>query len=91
MIDVKKALINPSAVFKRPEDVIDSNELTREQKIEILKRWEYDARELQVADEESMTAPRPEPVPLELILQALRSLGAPANVEHSAPTKQGSH
>jgi len=35
MIDVKKALINPSAVFKRPEDVIDSNELTREQKIEI--------------------------------------------------------
>jgi len=88
MIDVKKALINPSAVFKRPEDVIDSNELTREQKIEILKRWEYDARELQVADEESMTAPRPEPVALESI-HALRSLGAPANVEHSAPTKQG--
>jgi hypothetical protein len=38
-----------------------------------------------------MTAPRPEPVALESILHALRSLGAPANVEHSAPTKQGGH
>ncbi len=91
MVDVKQALLNPSAVFNRPEEVVDSKELTRDQKIEILKRWEYDARELQVADEESMTAPRPEPVDLESILHALRSLGAPADVEHSAPTKQGGH
>ena len=91
MVDVKQAVLNPSAVFKRPQEVVDCKELTHGQKIEILKRWEYDARELQVADEESMTAPRPEPVALESILQALRALGAPANVEHSAPTKQGGH
>ncbi|MGH7852881.1 MAG: hypothetical protein ACREP3_05535 [Candidatus Binatia bacterium] len=89
MVDVKKALLNPSAVFKRPEEVVESNELSRNQKIEILGRWEYDVRQLQVADEESMTAPRPEPVTLDAVLKALRALGAPADVEHSAPTKQG--
>lgn len=89
MVDVKKALLNPSAVFKRPEEVVQSNELSRDQKIEILGRWEFDVRQLQVADEESMTAPRPEPVTLDAVLKALRVLGAPADVEHSAPTKQG--
>jgi hypothetical protein len=89
MVDVKKALLNPSAVFKRPEEIVESNELSRNQKIEILGRWEYDVRQLQVADEESMTAPRPEPVTLDAVLKALRALGAPADVEHSAPTKQG--
>ena len=89
MVDVKKALLNPSAVFERPDEVVQSNELSRDQKIEILGRWEYDVRQLQVADEESMTAPRPEPVTLDAVLKALRALGAPADVEHSAPTKQG--
>jgi hypothetical protein len=88
MVDVKKALLNPSVVFKRPEEVVQSNELSRDQKIEILSRREFDVRQLQVADEESMTAPRPEPVTLDAVLKAPRVLGAPA-VEHSAPTKQG--
>lgn len=89
MVDVKAALLNPATVFARPDDVVQNHELSREQKIEILHRWEYDARELQVADEESMTAPRAEPVTLQTILEALRALGAPSDVEHSAPTKQG--
>jgi hypothetical protein len=89
MADVQKALLNPSVVFKQPIEVIESKDLTREQKIEILRRWEYDIRQLQVADEESMTAPRPEPVTLDAILKSLRVLGAPADPEHSAPTKQG--
>jgi hypothetical protein len=89
MVDVKKALLNPSTEFKQPDEVVRSKQLTRDQKIEILRRWEYDIRELQVADEESMTAPRPEPVTLDLILNALRALGAAADTERSAPTKQG--
>jgi hypothetical protein len=89
MVDVKKALLNPSAVFKQPEEVVQSKDLTRNQKVEVLSRWEYDIRQLQVADEEGMTAPRLEPVALEAVLKALRALGAPADVEHSAPTKQG--
>ena len=89
MIDIKKALLDPSAVFHKPAEVVESDELEREQKIEILRRWEYDARELQVADDESMTAPRPERVTLDAVLQALRALGASPDPERSAPTKQG--
>jgi hypothetical protein len=89
MIDVKKALLDPSAVFREPDEVVESKLLNREQKIEILRRWEYEVRELQVADEESMTAPRPERVTLDAVLKALRAVGAPADMERTAPTKQG--
>jgi len=89
MIDVKQALIT-SAVFQKPQDVIERNDLSRQQKIEILRRWEYDARELQVAEEEGMKPPPGAPaIALDSILKALRTLGAAADVEHSAPTKQG--
>lgn len=87
MIDVEKALLDPGLVFKTPGEVVANNELTRAQKIEILRRWEYDVRELEVADEEGMEGP--EPVTLDAVLDALRTLGAPEDTEHSAPTKQG--
>src|SRR5262250_396801 len=48
MIDVEKALLDPGLVFKTPGEVLANNELTRAQKIEILRRWEYDVRELQM-------------------------------------------
>lgn len=90
MKDIEKAPLNPAMVFKNPQEVVESNDLSREQKIEILRRWEYDLRELQVADEESMTAPKPEAVTLDMIfLKALHSVGAPPDVERTAPTKQG--
>ena len=89
MKDIEKALLNPAMVFKSPQEVVDSGDLSREQKIEILRRWEYDLRELQVADEESMTAPKPEAVTLDMVLKALHSVGAPPDVERTAPTKQG--
>jgi hypothetical protein len=89
MLDVKKALLDPSEVFKCPDDILHNRDLSRQQKIDILRRWEYDLRQLQVADDESMTAPKPEPVGLENVLKCLRELGAPADVERSAPTKQG--
>jgi len=89
MKDIEKALLNPAMVFKTPEEVVDSGDLSREQKIEILRRWEYDVRELQVADEENMTAPKPEAVTLDMVLKALHAVGAPPDVERTAPTKQG--
>jgi hypothetical protein len=54
MVDVEKALVDPALVFKTPEEVLADSELSREQKIKILRRWEYDVRELQVAEEEGM-------------------------------------
>jgi hypothetical protein len=87
MVDVEKALLDPGLVFKTPDEVVVSNELSREQKINILRRWEYDVRELEVAEEEGMKGPKL--VSLDDVLRALRSLGAPADTERSAPTKQG--
>ncbi len=63
MIDLKKAMLDPTMVFKDPKDVVANVELTRDQKIEILRRWEYDARQLEVAEEEAgMAAARPPPM-----------------------------
>jgi hypothetical protein len=87
MVDIEKALLDPGLVFKTPQELLANNELSREQKIEILRRWEYDVRQLQVAAEESMEGPQP--VALEDVLQALRTIGAAADPERSAPTKQG--
>ena len=87
MIDVEKALVDPGSVFKTPGDVVASNELSREQKIKILHRWEFDVRELQVAAEEGMEGPQP--VTLDAVLRALNALGAPADTERFAPTKHG--
>jgi hypothetical protein len=89
MIDVEKALLDPAAIFKNPQQVIDANDLSRDQKIEVLRRWEYDVREIQVLDDESTTAKETHAVTLDSVLNALRSLGAPIDVEHTAPTKQG--
>ena len=86
MIDVEKALVDPGFVFKTPQELLANDALSRERKIEILRRWEYDVRQLQVAEEESMEGPQS--VTLESVLQAMRAMGAPADPERSAPTKQ---
>jgi hypothetical protein len=38
-MDFEKAKLNPAAVFKSPQEVVSSQELSREQKIEILGQW----------------------------------------------------
>ena len=86
MIDVKNAMLDPTMVFKDPEEVVVNAELTRDQKIEILRRWEYDAHQLEVAEEEAgMAVLRPEM--LDLVLQALLTLGVERDTEHTPPTK----
>ena len=87
MADIEKALLNPSSVFSTPEEVLEAKDLSRDQKIEILRSWEYDARQLQVAEEENMVGPRINM--LDRILNALRRLDAELNLDKSAPTKNG--
>ena len=86
MIDVKKAMLDPTSVFKDPEEVVASDELNRNQKIEILRRWEYDARQLEVAEEEAGMAVR-HPDMFDRVVQALHTLSAERDTEHSPPTK----
>ncbi|GIW72156.1 MAG: hypothetical protein KatS3mg102_1698 [Planctomycetota bacterium] len=89
MIDLEAALRDPASVFATPEEVLRHPELAREHKIEILRRWEYDAREMQVAEEENMGDPAPPSDLLERVLAALHALGAWADTERSPPTKHG--
>ena len=86
MIDVKKAMLEPTMVFKDPKEVVANTELTRDQKIEILRRWEYDARQLEVAEEEAgMAVHRPEI--FDRVVQALHTLGVERDTENTPPTK----
>lgn len=89
MIDIDKALLDPAAVFKSPEDLIDSEELAQEKKIELLKRWEFDARELQVPEEENMIGNNADI--LDRIMRALLRLDKNSELdrrEHSVSSKQ---
>jgi hypothetical protein len=86
-ISLEKALLDPAAVFPEPEKVLDEEDLTREEKIAILQRWEFDARELSVAEEENMAGGPPNR--LGAILRTLRQLDTGNKLNKSAPTKQG--
>lgn len=83
-----KALLDPSSVFSTPMDVVEDESIADELKIKILRRWEYDAREMQVADEEGFPA-RPPGSLLDTVIAALHRMGTAPDIEHSPPTKQG--
>jgi hypothetical protein len=79
-------MLTPDAVFDSPQEVLENLELSGEQKIEVLLRWEYDAAEQAVALEEGM--PGQESDLLRRILVALAELDAAPDVEHAGPSKQ---
>ncbi len=85
-IDIEKVMKNPNTFFESPAEVCEEESLTKIQKIKILRQWEYDARELEVAEEENMSGGPPDM--LHEILEALRYLGSESDPEHSSPTKQ---
>ena len=84
-IDIERARLDPGSVFSSPEALRDFRGLTQEQKIELLRRWAYDASELAVAEEEGMSGG--EPSHLSRILPRFMPTGG-YDVEHSPPTKQ---
>lgn len=69
-----RALDNPAATFRKPSDVLVCRDLSRDEKIEVLRRWEYDARLLEVAQEENMMSG--ERSGLSDVLKALQALDA---------------
>lgn len=76
-IELKCAQLVPSAMFASPDAVVRSEALSLPQKIAILRRWEFDARQssegrrtLAVSDERRL---------LQAVRSALAELGAPAD------------
>ncbi len=90
MTDIEAAKHNPAKIFKHPHDVIEDNSLPRNMKIEILKRWAYDEREISVAEEENMQSEdNRHGIILDEVLSALQELGVNSDQEKNPPTKQG--
>jgi pyridoxine/pyridoxamine 5'-phosphate oxidase len=54
--DYDQALLTPESVFADPMEVVKTDSMTPEQKLAVLKRWEANASDLEVAATESMTS-----------------------------------
>jgi hypothetical protein len=85
-IDMDQALLDPGSVFASPEALLQHEALSKAEKIEILRRWEYDASENCVAVEEGM--PDGESDLLRRILLALDQLTGGIDTEQVGPKKQ---
>ncbi len=87
------ALGDVGKAFKDPTDIVGSDDLSHQQKVKLLKQWEFDLRENLVASEENMTSETtPEGHSAELlrgVRKALMSIGAVDKDEAKAPMKQG--
>ncbi len=87
LIDVERALLDPTSVFASPGDVVSAEGIDRETKIEILRRWGYDSLELEVAEEENMIGGEPDM--LDRVVKALELMGVEPDILRRPPTKQG--
>lgn len=85
---LKEKLKDPGSIYHSPFDVLRDDELDDNQRLEILRSWEQDQRELDVAEEEGMAGG--ENSILTEIFSAMSQLNIPTE-NSGAPTKQGSH
>jgi hypothetical protein len=88
------ALTDVAKAYTHPEDIIGAEHLSHQQKVKLLKQWEFDLRENLVASEENMTnETTPEGHSAEMlrgVRKALLSIGADDHKnENAAPTKTG--
>ncbi|GKX35239.1 MAG: hypothetical protein MnENMB40S_28570 [Rhizobiaceae bacterium MnEN-MB40S] len=83
---MKAALLDPAAVFGEPENVPGHPDYSKAEKIAILRQWEYDATEEDVALEEGM--PGDETGMLRRVLIVLGELAGPLDMERVSPNKQ---
>lgn len=91
--EVQKLKTDVGRHFKQPQDILDDEDLATEQKIELLKEWEIDLRQLMVASEENMPSTKSGHTAdmLSKVSKALTELGSQSEVksERAAPTKLG--
>jgi len=69
-------LLDPANAFDSPDQVVTAEQLSREQKVQILRRWDNDARQLMAAQSEGMTSADSGSVVLKQVQEALATLGA---------------
>jgi len=86
----QQALGDVSSAFKTPRAILEASDLTKQQKIDLLKQWETDLRLLMVASEENMTGGVPGRTAelLRQVLGYLEQLGVLAG-QGAGPNKSG--
>lgn len=84
-IKYEDAMRDPAACFATPSDVLAAAGLSTDQKVAILRQWEYDESEIAVAQEEGM--PGGDTERLQAIAAVLAELDPHADGE-TAPNKQ---
>ena len=89
----EEAVKDPSLFFENPCQVIADERFDKNQKIRILRQWEYDVREMMVAEEEGMN-PDAERLArhqenMADILRCLHQVGEGVDVEHAQTSKFG--
>ncbi len=57
--DLLKIMINPASFYDNPNAVLLDMNLSHQQKKDVLQNWEFDARELDSADDENMVGGLP--------------------------------
>ncbi|RUO77170.1 hypothetical protein [Idiomarina seosinensis] len=60
MTDFEARMRNPASKFATPEEVLNRDDFSKQQKLDILKQWRYDEYETEVADQENMAADHPD-------------------------------
>lgn len=73
-IEFKRARLVPSSMFASPDAVVRSADLSRAQKLQILRRWEFDARRTPSLD--PLSSPGDDTAMLERVRGALAALDA---------------
>lgn len=82
-----RLVLDPGAVFDSPEEVRDCPDLSKEQKIRLLRSWAYDDAEMSVALEEGM--PEADVDDMERrVLIVLEELTGGLDLEETGPSKQ---
>ena len=85
MKNLKQALVNPAAVFVEPNEVVVNPTFSRQQKIDVLRRWEHETRLFQASAKERLTDASEEL--LGEILESLHELDYWPDLEHPARAK----
>ncbi|MEX0739676.1 MAG: hypothetical protein WD071_10075 [Pseudohongiella sp.] len=79
-MDFKDMLLDPADAFDSPDQVVKAAQLSTAQKIQILRRWDDDARLLLTAQSEGMqSADNSGATMLKQVQEALEALGADAS------------
>jgi len=62
-LHAEEAKANPSRQYGKPMDVVDDDSIDPPVRLQILKRWEQEAKDLQRASDENMTGGEPSLLP----------------------------